>query len=610
MEIWRLSKDDIEKRTRDALAGDDDDATLRTLEWLARSWHFGQLVDIWGPALYRRNRAAFLGAFHRRVQPHPVHVTRAREGWIDEVEAAGDERLYRTLYQARILSLGPEAWHADLARVWDQGAANQRAAGLAKLVLPRMAPPDALALRFYREDPDAARDWLLRAAGGCEEPGRQDALIEAAQSAGDLDFADALFALNLDFEAWEERTRKLARTVSNPDELGRALERILPVRARRSVWVLEDHFGGLPKVITEIAEQRADLAPWLRRRHGRLKFAGAWADLAELAWSRRDQPDWFALWTALSRSSTGHAGFHRAVTAAVKELDRPRARSALFALGGATEVWDEQEYIWQSEERFWQLDADAFDAVLTFSPQALLGPMRPHVRFNVIDTKRFQRVVDVGNEELIDLVTARLLTAHPGWGPSRVNPKKVLGYWRVLQGDGPRFIPRVLRVLGFLEPRNPFWHRWAGKEHPLRGFFLDPELPWLDAPGALRDLLECAAPSVRTLALRIMRAARPDDDRLKTEVAACHDILAGYLFLEQPSRQLKDVLFALRLTTSELSSATALVASLRDALVLHHPGEGSLRCRDLLAAELAHLLTAWPGLRRPTERPVVHRRQA
>jgi hypothetical protein len=609
MEIWRLSKEDVSRQLDDALADRDDLATLAAVERLSGSWHFAQMVDRWGPGLYRRNRDNFLGFLETRVQAYNAHATRAWEGWIDEVEQAGDMRLFSRLYAAKIMSLGLDTWHRDLERAWTGATTAERRAGLEKYALAQGMAPMDLCVRFYQEDAEAVRPWLLEAAGREEDPGCLDPLIEAATAAGDIDFADALFARNLDFEAWETRTRHLAQTIRDPEDLGRAMDRILPVRGR-SFWALFDYFGGLPEVITDLARQRQDMAVWLRRRRARLGFAGSWTDLATLAFGRRDQPEWFALWIALSRGSTGPEGFNGAVLKATTELDGPAAITALMSLGGAVEVWEEEQFQRPSEPRFWSLDAKSFNAALGLSSGLLLGPLRPHVRFPTIDGKIFARVVATGHEPVIDLVTSRFMTAYPGWGPHKGAAGKILEYWReLLERDPESFVRRALRVTGFLQPMSAYWRHGSGKTHPIRLFFLDPKLPWLEVDGAARDLLESSAFSVRQLALQTLlhRAqAAPDDAR--TQATACQDILIGQLFQEQASRELRLVLFALGLTTTDELTASAVARGVRDALVLHQGDEGSLRARDLLGTFLAKLLQDWPALRRPTERPVIFRR--
>lgn len=603
MEIWRYSEKQMAAAVDDALALTDDAATLAALELLTGNWHFGQLVGTWGPALYRRNRAAFLGFLEIRVDAWSVHRAEAWRGWIDEVDAAGDTTLFRRLYQARIMALGDDAWHDDLDTAWAAGTTAARAAGLGKYALRGRLPRIDVSLRFYREDPDAARPWLLAQCAGHDDPGALDDLIDAATAAGDADFADALFARNQDEEAWKARVELLSNTVTDGVALAAALDRIHPVLGA-SVWANEEHYGRAPDVLLDLARTRDDIAPWLRRHHADFPFGGAWTDLSDLAFERRASPGWFKLWIALGRAGRGH-GFNSVVKRAIDELgaDAPRA---LFELGGATQVWEDD---FGATRPFWRLDTVTFAAVLRGAPTALLGPLRPHVQFGQIDTKAFNLAVKSGREELIDLVTARQLTAHPGWGPRRADPKKILEYWRALPPS--TFVPRALRVLGFLESTTATWRSYAAKNHALRQFFLDPAQPYLDRPGALRELLEAPSSCARQLGLAAVRHRAGDVDRdLRPEVLASLDILLGYLFFDGPSRDLRDVIFALRITATTATNAAAIATSVRDALALHQGDEGSLRARDLLGSFLAELLVAWPQLRRPSERPVIYRRQA
>src|SRR5262245_56999366 len=153
----------------------DDDVLRERITGLSTSPHFLSLVAVWGPPLYRRNRATFLPIillyFHDYAYPWGVGAWRAwkyqeaLEQWVADADRLGDVQMFQRLLRWKLASCywrPRRAWERELLeRFRNATKPHERAELLEKYDIGYQLT-DATALALYDLDAATAREFVSR----------------------------------------------------------------------------------------------------------------------------------------------------------------------------------------------------------------------------------------------------------------------------------------------------------------------------------------------------------------------------------------------------------------------------------------------------------------
>ena len=618
---------EMDTAIRSVLARRQSDEALRSaLEALARRPYFRDFTWLWGPALHVRDRVRFrplllswfapgtLTAAGTWVDPWKGENAAALETWLADADRADDVEVFRRLYAWKLA--GPRGakldtmWREDVVRRFQ--AAPSRSARhtvLAKVDLneERLDEPTALALDTV--DPEAARAFILaHLPWRWSLWGQRDAalplwntLSERARARGDSVMASALYRRMVDEPTWRRDVLALASSVKEPAALVQALRDHHPEAAT----------PGIARVFVELVETRGrDVVPYVLE-HLTSVFPrwGAWGrknakgfpELLTLARVR----GWEDVWATLLRTSATVETFDSEVRRLVEDTatDEAVTRRRLLQVAGAGGEWNLPGL---GLARVQPLTDGTAVALYARFPDLLRGPFRMHVSsgWHAAYPKLVSRALAQNDEDLLDFFASRAASWPVPSGGKQKEWEKVLGalasHYEALPKEGGVFARRAANALGAI-PAYSVWNydTLLEKNRLARLFFQRSDAFYLEAPLAVRDLLEAPQIHVQALAFRLLGR---DSPRARELAAANLDLLQATL-LRPLHRRTRHAAFAALANAAahDVETARALVPRLRDAFALpdtRYPKES-------LLGLLGQVLARWPQLRGPAERPTV-----
>jgi hypothetical protein len=589
----------------------EDGAVLARLEELAANPQFHQLAHLWGPALYRRNRAAFRPFLLSRLSHFgwgPVawkgETAQALDAWLQAADEADDVELFPLLYRWKLGgSWGPglfKRWYADLLAAFRAAATpGERARALQKYD-QQWQLDEATALALYEADPAVAADFILRharAGWGWTAGKRWDRLLALARERGDDAFYFPLYRRQVTLKQWKDDALNLAKRVADPGELVAELERRHP----------EGQFVSFADVFYHLAARRQrDVVPYLLNRLRGRGVAGGraqWGKLIKLAADR----GWLDLWAALVRATSTPEDFNKAVQELLdSRLDDEEKFRRLILLPGSAGEWSWGRRGFQQVHRLNDVTATALYAKF---PDLVHGPFRMHLLLEQWRVTGYAKLLAAALRQddaaLVDALAAVTVTrAQSPWGQDKglaAFAERLAGVYRKLLKSPGEFARRAAHVLGLLpaEAVGRNYRQLVQTNALARLLFEEARDAYLEAPAVFRDLLEASAGHVQALALR---ALARDDDRARASAAENLDLLQAALFRPLHRRTRCWAFRALFHAATTPANARLVHDRARQALDLpdkHYP-------KNRLIGLLGRLLHRWPELRSPREAPVVY----
>jgi hypothetical protein len=548
--------------------------------------HRHALVAVWGPPLYRRNRAMFLPlilmhfqGWYGGVPSWRGKYQEALEQWLAEADRNGDVELFRRLYQWKLHSTcwrPTRAWRKELVERFRGASRPHEREEVLKKFDFGYPLDDETAVALYDIDAATARPFLATRVQVHARKGVPGELRQRARQAGDEQLYGQLYRQQASTQEWRADARSLCESVADPAELCRRLEGRHPALDGREVG----------DVFLELAGLRgADVLPYLQ------------AHLAGFGWTRdawypalRDlaqERGWREFHGALVRACGNHQEFQATVTGALadRSVSDEEAIERLYALTGAGP---------QSRP----LDEATALALYRRFPDLARGPLRPLIVLPGAskDHALLREVLAAGDELMIDHLATQAVV-----GSGR-GEDVLADHYAALRDSPEEFARRAVAVLSQM-PAYSFEDR--GYRRPIRTNRLarlllerSAELQLANA-ALLRDMLESPGIFVQVLALR---ALARDDDRARQAAGENLDLLLPMLLrpLHRRTRLLAFQALANAATTED--RARLLLGRARDALELPDPNYP----REQLIGLLGRVLARWPGLRQERERPVVY----
>ena len=618
---------DLEQTLRALLPQPRDDAALRReLETLAaQEISFSGFTWLYGPLLYRRNRILFrpfiLSHFSSILLLPKWRLERVRwkgeratilESWLTEVDQADDVELFRRLYDWKLSEqFGPSAWSArekhvfaDLrARLERCQRPTQRQVVLRKFdVWFRLTEEQACWL--YALDPAALGPYILRRLPterwGREKRSLWTRLLTLADQQRDENFRWSLYRRQVDLDQWRRDALALCRSVPDPTDLCRELDRRHP-----ESWGLD-----LGEVFLQLLTERGRevfpyLAPRLRQVWRGWLTRGQYGKMADFAAQR----GWWDFWAALVRTCSSGKEFNGTVLSLVesRELPEPTARERLLALAGVSREWN-----WPGLglATVHQLEEPVALALYERFPSLLRGPFRLHVQANLWGVRYprlLEHFISIRDEDMVDHLASRLVTRSGRWGnaPQLLEEAdRLADYYAALKSNEAEFGRRAARVLGAVPAYSIHQYGALIRQNRLaRLLFERSAALYLADPRSLADLVEAAEIHVMAVAYRALGLP---DERARIQAAYHLPLLLGTLLrpLQRDTRSL--ALDALANAASSADSARNILERARDALNLpdkKYP-------KERLLGLIARLLHRFPELRGPQEQPVIFERKA
>ena len=522
-----------------------------------------------------------------------------------------DIELFRRLYDWKLSALSPLRTGPRQKAILDQLAARFSAARnrpARELVLRKfdlsfdLTEPAARAL--YRIDPLAAGPFILKHLPWVwaedKRPFWQDLLADA-EAGNDETFRWKLYRRQAPRSRWAQDVAEVCGRAAGPEELHRELERRHPDAA----------FGcSLGAGLLLCLEKRGREALPYVLRHLRDVRRGLFTsgDVGRLLDFARER-GWWDLWAGLIRTCAPAKEFNQEVrTLAAGPLPREEKAARLAALAGVSREFN---FAGLGFAAIHQLDEATALALLDTFPTLLRGPFRAHLQVGPWGgsyEKLVARLIEAGEEELLDHVAARIATRSGGWLSGNKNllaeAERLSDYYAALKADPAVFSRRAASVLGRIPAYSiSFYHRLIRENRLARLLFERSAADYLADPGALTDLVEASEIHVMALAYRALGL---DDDRARTQAAEHLPLLLGTLLraLQRPTRKLAFRALANAAATPE--TAARILARAREALDL--PDEDYPK--EALLGLIARILDRWPALRGAAEEPVVYGRHA
>jgi hypothetical protein len=614
----------VEAEIRQLLAQPLDDATLRRhLKELAPEPTFSGFTWLWGPVLYRRNRALFRPLILRRFAStqafgppnyrwRPVawqgEVAEALDQWLEEVDRDDDAVLFRRLYvwkhapaPDRLLDGGQ--WLRDLLnRYRAAGTRYERGRVLARFDLPgglHGGLDEDTAVALYEHDPVAAAPFLRKHAPGSGYPQakrvRWNRLAELVRQRGDDATYFALYRKQVPLQDWAHEVLRLAEL---PD-CGALVEELR--KRHPEGWNL-DLGDGLEQLLRR---RGRDIFPYLKElfgppRRARLAF-GIFRRLAEVA----REHDWLDLWGALLRLGASVDEYNQEVSLLLAERRLPDAevQRRLCLLAGVVQEWSGGGNLAPVP-----LLRDATAVALHERFPALVrGPFRIQLGVYGGCPRLLDRLLAAEDEALLDYLASRVVTwvLYPRTDADTVGQvTRLANYYRQLLNRGLAFAERAAAVLCQVPAdRLSYHHAEQSRPNALANLlFGRTAAACLDEPRVVRDLLE--APAIPVLALALRALAR-DDDRARLLARQNVDLLEAALVRPLPRAVRLPALRALANAAGDADTARRVHDRARAALDLRDRGYP----REQLIGLLGQLLHRWPELRQPWEQPIVYVRR-
>lgn len=618
---------DLEQTLRALLQQSRDDASLRReLETLAaQEISFSGFTWLYGPLLYRRNRLLFrpfiLSHFSSILLLPKWRVERVRwkgdraailESWLTEVDRADDFELFHRLYDWKLNEqFGSTAWKAREQQIFTDLRAqlercqrpSQRPVVLRKFdVWFRLTEEQACWL--YSQDPASLGPYILRRLPaerwGREKRGLWTRLLVLADQQKDESFRWSLYRRQVDLDQWRRDALSLCRSIPDPIELGRELDRRHP-----EGWGLD-----LGEVFLQLLTERGRelfpyLAPRLRQVWRGWLTRGQYGKMADFA----AQKGWWDFWAALVRTCSSGKEFNSTVRSLVDSRELPEAtvQERLLALAGVSREWN-----WPGLglATVHQLEEGVALALYQRFPSLVRGPYRLHVQANLWGErypKLLEHFIAVRDEELIDHLASRLVTRSGRWGNAAKlleEADRLADYYAALKSDEAEFGRRAARVLGAVPAYSIYQYGPLIRENRLaRLLFERSAALYLADPRSLADLVEAAEIHVMSVAYRALGLP---DERARIQAAYHLPLLLGTL-LRPLQRETRSLAFgALANAADSVDTARIILDRARDALNLpdkKYP-------KERLLGLMARLLHQYPELRGPREQPVVFERKA
>lgn len=621
-----MTPKELEQSIRSLLHEPLADGVLRErLETLAvNETSFSGFTWLYGPELYRRNRVFFrpliLSRFSTflllpkwRAVPIPWKGDKAKilEAWLERVDKDDDVELFRRLYEWRL---------SIIDRRRDKGARDRhvrtelqlrfaaaKTSGQRQIILRKFnlwfELDEATAVELYQRDPRLAAPFILsRLPSIFVKPAPTTVwrrLIAVADQQKDEAFRWRLYRRQIPTTEWTQDVSTLCQTISDAGELCQELDRRHP-----EGWG-HDLSDGLFKVLQL---RGRDVFPYLMGHSGAFRRGflsrGGYGKAADFA---RDR-GWWDLWAALVRSGASDKEFSQEVLNLVENrmLTEADVVARLIALAGASSEWN-----WPGLgiARVHNLEESVALALYGRFPELVRGPYKLHISPNpwrTAYTRFMERMMAVGDDELIDHLASRLVT-RSRWGKSEelnALADKLADHYQALKADEAVFSKRAANVLGRI-PAYSIWRYDALiRENRLARLLFERSAgSYLADPRSMADLVEAGEIHVMALAYR---ALGQDDSRARQQASAHLPLLMGTL-LRPMQRDTRTLAFgALANAADSPESARLILERAKDALNLpdtHYP-------KERLLGLIAKLIRRWPELRTAREQPVIFERTA
>lgn len=412
-----------------------DDAELKMrLEGIATNRAFGGMTWLWGPPLYKRNRAAFRAFIQQHFSDHaelgdpstlfartePVEWTGAQatalDAWLAEVDRADDAPLFRKLYawkarHKRGWGVDEKRWAADLAERFAAAATPaQRGRVLEKFELG-LSLDEAAALRLYGADASLAKPFILKhlphRGWRDDADARWHALIARAEAGGDGAFARQLYRRQVPLKRWRDDALALARGPLAAAELLAALDERHP----------EGHWSDLGPSFHALLEARgAELIPYVQKHLHRVHSWSLGPDSAMALVKLARARGWVDFRIAVLVKCVRGQAWNDAVreTLADPALDEAERLRRLALFSGVSREWN---FLGWGFAAVQQLDEKAALALYERYPELLRTQFKAHVTpdWNERHLALFERAWADGDEDLADHLASRYVT-HGMWG--------------------------------------------------------------------------------------------------------------------------------------------------------------------------------------------------
>ena len=590
------------------------------LEPLAKEPAFDGLVWLWGPELYRRNKAMFLPLIRQHfgidnVLPRQGFVLQKWEGeiatrlteWLSELDTANEVDLFRRVYNRkhadpRGFGIDETVWQNDLlARFQRAGSAAARQIVLQKFDSAATLD-EAHACSLYEHDAFAVKPFILKHLPPIwSHEGRRlwNRLFDLALQHGDAAFAYKIYRQTVIRTEWERVLPGLVGQIADSNELCRELDRRHP-----EGWGIVT-----PEPLYALIKMRGrDVLPYVGK-HVKAVLSG-W-NVDRVAFQRlvafAKEQEWWDFWALLIRASARPDEFNHAVSELIENRSLPdrQIEQRLLLLTGVSREWNMGPF---SVAQVQQFNDEVALKLYTRFPHLLRGPFRMNVSVGWhLDLPRLTAACLANNDEtLIDYLASRVVTRQAAdytWGAGAVAMAEAFSrYFEPLQADEQQFSRRVAQVLGQVPAYSVGNYNALMRTNRLARLFYGLSAPkLLSNPTVIRDLLE--SPEIHTQALAF-KALGLNRHAAKQLAAANLDLLQATL-LRPLHRKTRILAFkALAGAAIDLTTARRIHQRCREALSLpdrRYP-------KEQLTGLIGQLLHNWPTLCTSREQRVIYRR--
>lgn len=549
---------------------------------------FAQLIPVWGPPLYRRNRAMFLpfilGQFWWWSRPRwRGKYQEALEQWLADADRLDDVVLFQHLHRWKVTSLywwPASVWRREFVERFRKAkTAADRAQALSRYDLGYPLD-DQTALALYDIDANTVRTFLVHRVQGSVPQ-----LRERARQAADEELLLQLYRRLVKKKDWQTDVLALCDQIADPAQLCQELETHHP-------WSV---FGSDLGVgfLALYRRRGADVVPYVQNHLAQVRFApGKWYPaLRDLALEN----GLHTFHCQLIRLCSAPEEFQKTVVTLLQDSTQTddEVISQLYLLTGITAG--------QAQCRY--LDDPTARAIYRRFPDLVRSTFRPlvYLPWTTDKPSLLDEVLAANDEVMIDHLAAQVI--------SRVDDKdqqRLADYYVALRDRPQEFTRRAGSVLGRLPSYaiHESGYRSLIQRNRLARLFLERSADLhLTDPTLLRNLLESPSIYVQILALRILAL---DDERARQSAAEHLDLLLPVLLrpLHRRTRLLAFKAIANAATTED--RARLILARSRETMELpdpHYP-------REPLIGLMGKLLARWPNLRQTHEQPIVYQREA